>query len=74
LLPGTIYELSIPYSSIVPHFIHISGQKSTGEAASVDGISLSPCGDVCVHGPHFEDQICIIGESVAMFGVECSAE
>ena len=29
------------------------GRRSTGEAASVDGISLSPCGDVCVHDPTF---------------------
>ena len=33
----------------------------------VDGISLSPCGDVWVHGGNFEDRICIIGEGAAKF-------
>jgi len=42
------YTIELPFSPLDLH-----GQKSTVEAASVDGISLSPCGDVCVHDPTF---------------------
>jgi len=55
-------------SSLAPDWIRISGQNCTGEAASFDGISLSPCGDVCVQGEiSMTMQICIIGESAAKF-------
>ena len=54
---GSLVASWLLYNSSAPllptSWIHISGQKSTGEAASVNGIGLSPCGDVCGNGLKF---------------------